>query len=175
MPGDDEEDDDEDVTSSSAGPSTPPRSPGHQPSVSSFFIDGEEDEEPAPAYEYEVFKMTQPGLSAFPREPTRAAESLDVLLDEAVRVVPEELRKCTPVAVKATAGLRRLGTQEAADILHAVRRRLEEHYPFSLQGGADAVQIMDGRDEGVYAWLTANYLLKTLGGAPTPGNGSMYE
>ena len=50
---DDEEDDDEDVTSSSAGPSTPPRSPGHQPSVSSFFIDGEEDVEPAPAYEYE--------------------------------------------------------------------------------------------------------------------------
>ena len=49
----DDEEDDEDLTSSSAGPSTPPRSPGHQPSVSSFFIDGEEDEEPAPAYEYE--------------------------------------------------------------------------------------------------------------------------
>ncbi|VDC02809.1 unnamed protein product [Peniophora sp. CBMAI 1063] len=53
----DDEDDDEDLASLSAGPSTP-RSPALLPprrvsSVSSFFIDGEEDEEPAPAYEYE--------------------------------------------------------------------------------------------------------------------------
>lgn len=121
---------------------------------------------PSPAYEYEVFKMTQPGLSAFPREPTRAAESLDVLLDEAVRVVPEDLRKCTPVAVKATAGLRLLGARESDEILKAVRRRLEERYPFSVVE-KDGVIIMDGKDEGVYAWITANYLLGAIGGSTT--------
>ena len=119
---------------------------------------------PSPAYEYEVFKQRQPGLSDYKGLPRAAAESLDELLDEAMRVVPEPLRRCTPVAVKATAGLRRLGTKEAAEILAAVRSRLEERYPFSLQG-ADAVEIMEGRDEGVYAWLTANYLLKTLSSA----------
>ncbi|KAI1790205.1 nucleoside phosphatase family-domain-containing protein [Ganoderma leucocontextum] len=116
---------------------------------------------PSPAYEYEVFKQRQPGLSDYRGNPSAAAESLDELLAEALRVVPESLRKCTPIEVKATAGLRRLGTQEAADILKAVRRRLEERYPFSLHGES-AVEIMEGRDEGVYAWLTANYLLKTL-------------
>ncbi|KAI0715674.1 nucleoside phosphatase family-domain-containing protein [Cerioporus squamosus] len=121
---------------------------------------------PSPAYEYEVFKQRQPGLSSYSDSPRAAAESLDELLDEAVRVVPESLRRCTPLQVKATAGLRRLGTKEANDILVAVRRRLEEKYPFSLQG-ENAVEIMEGRDEGVYAWLTANYLLKTLSKEPS--------
>ncbi|TBU29990.1 nucleoside phosphatase family-domain-containing protein [Dichomitus squalens] len=116
---------------------------------------------PSPGYEYEVFKQRQPGLSSYRGDPEAAAKSLDELLQEALRVVPESLRHCTPIEVKATAGLRRLGTQEAADILAAVRRRLETAYPFSL-AGEHAVEIMEGRDEGVYAWLTANYLLKTL-------------
>ncbi|EIW59303.1 guanosine diphosphatase [Trametes versicolor FP-101664 SS1] len=117
---------------------------------------------PSPGYEYEVFKQRQPGLSDYRYAPSAAAESLDELLDEAMRVVPEPLRKCTPVAVKATAGLRLLGDAESAAILAAVRHRIEDKYPFSLQGGADSVVIMDGRDEGVYAWITANYLLDTI-------------
>ena len=125
---------------------------------------------PSPAYEYEVFKQRQPGLSSYRGDPEAAAKSLDELLDEAVRVVPESLRQCTPIQVKATAGLRRLGQQEAAEILAAVRRRLETAYPFSLHG-EDAVEIMEGRDEGVYAWLTANYLLKTLGAPATRAKG----
>ncbi|KAI0769116.1 nucleoside phosphatase family-domain-containing protein [Trametes elegans] len=116
---------------------------------------------PSPGYEYEVFRQRQPGLSSYKDSPGAAAESLDELLDEALRVVPESLRRCTPVAVKATAGLRLLGAKESADILAAVRRRIETKYPFSLQG-ADDVVIMDGRDEGVYAWITANYLLDTI-------------
>ena len=126
---------------------------------------------PTPAYEYEVFKQLQPGLSSYRDSPRGAAESLDPLFEEALRVVPEPLRKCTPVAVKATAGLRRLGAKESADILAAVRARIEQRYPFSLQG-PDAVVIMDGRDEGVYAWLTANYLLKTLAPPPTSATGA---
>ncbi|KAF8887089.1 nucleoside phosphatase family-domain-containing protein [Infundibulicybe gibba] len=116
---------------------------------------------PSAEYEYEVFKMTQPGLSSFAGEPEEAAHSLDVLLDEAVRVVPESMRKCTPVAVKATAGLRLLPGSQSADILDAVRRRITTVYPFQLQE-KDGVVIMDGKDEGVYAWITANYLLDTI-------------
>ncbi|GBE83242.1 Probable guanosine-diphosphatase [Sparassis crispa] len=125
----------------------------------------------SPTYEYEVFKMTQPGLSAFAGRPADAAQSLDVLLDEAVRVVPEALRSCTPVAVKATAGLRLLGSEESAAILAAVRSHLHEKYPFSFQD-ADGVVIMDGKDEGVYAWITANYLLNTIRGDSLAGTPS---
>ena len=125
---------------------------------------------PEPAYEYEVFMQLQPGLSSYADSPLRAAESLDPLFEKALSVVPDSLRKCTPVAVKATAGLRRLGTKESTDILNAVRSRIQTRFPFSLQG-EDGVEIMDGRDEGVYAWLTANYLLKTLS-APAAGSGT---
>ncbi|TDL22138.1 hypothetical protein BD410DRAFT_788834 [Rickenella mellea] len=112
-------------------------------------------------YEYEVFKQTHPGLSAYAGHPEQGAESLDVLLDEAVSVVPKSLHACTPVAVKATAGLRLLGPTTSAAILAAVRHRLETHYPFSVVE-KNGVEIMDGKDEGVYAWITANYLLDTL-------------
>ena len=116
---------------------------------------------PSPVYEYEVFKMSRPGLSSFAGKPRDAAQSLDELLDEAVRAVPESLRKCTPVAVKATAGLRLLGHEQSEEILAAVKERIIEAYPFKLVD-KDGVVIMDGRDEGVYAWITANYLLDTI-------------
>ena len=123
-------------------------------------------------YEYEVFKMIQPGLSSFAGNPEEAAKSLDVLLDEAVRVVPKSLQSCTPVAVKATAGLRLLPGSQSADILHAIEERLHDSYPFQLPE-KDGVVIMDGKDEGVYAWITANYLLNTIK-ADTPKDTPTY-
>ncbi|EIW74609.1 hypothetical protein CONPUDRAFT_113157 [Coniophora puteana RWD-64-598 SS2] len=123
---------------------------------------------PAPAFEYEVFKMTQPGLSDYSGRPTDAAKSLDELLDVAMQTVPASLRKCTPVAVKATAGLRMLGAAQAQAILDAVEKHLKEDYPFPLPD-KEGVVIMDGKDEGVYAWITANYLLGTISsGAADP-------
>ena len=116
---------------------------------------------PSPAYEYETFVQRQPGLSAYAGRPDEAAQSLDELLAAAMHAVPEALRRCTPVAVKATAGLRLLGTAQSAEILDAVRGRLRTVYPFPL-APQEPVAIMDGRDEGVFAWVTTNYLLDTI-------------
>lgn len=116
----------------------------------------------SPTLEYETFKSVNPGLSAFARDPTAAAASLDPLMEEAVRVVPESLRKCSNVEVKATAGLRLLGAKESEAILDEVRNRLETDWPFKV-AGEKGVEIMDGKDEGVYAWITANYLLGKIG------------
>jgi len=116
---------------------------------------------PSPAYEYETFVQKHPGLSSFAGRPAEAAQSLDSLLDVAMRTVPEALRSCTPVAVKATAGLRLLGAEPASEILDAVQRRIGSAYPFPL-AAQDPVVIMDGRDEGVFAWVTANYLMDTI-------------
>jgi guanosine-diphosphatase len=127
---------------------------------------------PSPGYEYETFVQKQPGLSAFAGRPDEAAESLDSLLDVAMRTVPEALRRCTPVAVKATAGLRLLGAAQSAEILEAVRRRLSSAYPFPLPS-QDPVVIMEGRDEGVFAWVTANYLMDTIR-ADSPGTAVPY-
>lgn len=99
-----------------------------------------------PELESEEFKMTQPGLSSFPDDPVGAAKSLDVLMEVAMKYVPEKLKRCSPVAVKATAGLRFLGPEKSGKILEAVRHRLES-YPFPVVAGR-GVEIMEGKDEG---------------------------
>lgn len=120
------------------------------------------DDEPVKLEEEELFAQTIPGLSAYPDDPQKAAESLDVLLDDAVRLVPVHLQHKTPIAVKATAGLRLLGQEKSDLILKTVRTHIETKYPFPIVGGDDGVAIMDGRDEGVFAWITVNFLLGNL-------------
>ncbi|KAK5658508.1 hypothetical protein OQA88_1900 [Cercophora sp. LCS_1] len=126
---------------------------------------------PTPELEDELFKQTEKiegqssGLSAYKDDPEAAAKSLDPLLQAAMDKVPAKLKACTPIAVKATAGLRLIGKEKSDKILAAVRNRLESKFPFPVvseeEGG---VAIMDGSDEGVYAWITTNYLLGKIGG-----------
>lgn len=117
---------------------------------------------PSPTLEDEIFLQIKPGLSSYPDTPKLAAKSLDVLLKAAVRNIPSRFWGCTPVAVKATAGLRLLGEAKSQAILDAVRKRLETKYPFQVIK-KDGVVVMDGKDEGVYAWITVNYLLDYFG------------
>ena len=122
-----------------------------------------------PELEHEDFKMTEQkkegsGLSAHADDPAAAARSLDPLLELALSVVPDEHKSCSPLAVKATAGLRLLGEEKADKILAAVRTHLENDFPFPvLSAEQNGVAVMDGKDEGVYAWITLNYLLGTVG------------
>jgi guanosine-diphosphatase len=133
-----------------------------------------------PELEDEVFKMTEKkpqgsGLSSYDI-PEEAAESLDPLLEVAMEVVPENMKSCTPIVVKATAGLRKLGPEKSELILEAVRHRLETVYPFALvskeKGG---VEVMDGKDEGVYAWITTNYLLGKVGGPDKTPTAAVFD
>ncbi|KAJ9637797.1 Guanosine-diphosphatase [Coniosporium tulheliwenetii] len=85
---------------------------------------------PTPELEDEVFKQTDKkpggsGLSSYGADAEGAAKSLDVLLQVAVEKVPKKLQACTPIAVKATAGLRKLGPEMSDKILQAVRQRIE--------------------------------------------------
>ncbi|WAR55381.1 hypothetical protein PtB15_6B122 [Puccinia triticina] len=118
-----------------------------------------------PKLENELFFKTQPGLSSYAGRPIDAAESLRPLLQAALDGVPLEQRSCTPISVKATAGLRLLGDSQSKEILDEVARWLRASWPFKLSPSG-AVSIMDGADEGVYAWVTINYLLKTIGPIP---------
>lgn len=126
----------------------------------------------APELEGEIlFKETEridgksSGLSAYKDDPEAAAKSLDPLLDAALKVIPDTLKGCSPIAVKATAGLRLIGPERSGKILDSVRNRLHTKYPFPIVSKEEnGVAIMDGSDEGVYAWVTVNYLLGKIGG-----------
>ncbi|KAK0752366.1 putative guanosine-diphosphatase [Schizothecium vesticola] len=126
----------------------------------------------APELEDEVlFKMTKKiegkssGLSAYKDDPEGAAKSLDPLMEAALEKVPDKLKRCSPIAVKATAGLRLIGPEKSKAILDKVREHLETKYPFPVVSKEqNGVAMMDGSDEGVYAWITTNYLLGKIGG-----------
>ena len=123
---------------------------------------------PVPELEKEEFKMTEKevgGLSKYADDPTAAAKTLDPLMAVAMEHVPEKLKGCSPVAVKATAGLRKIGEEKSKAILKQVRDHLENDYPFPVVSDEkQGVAVMDGADEGVYAWITVNYLLGKIGG-----------
>jgi apyrase len=101
------------------------------------------------------------------------------LLEVALKTVPKDLQASTPVSLKATAGLRLLPGDKAGKILEGVTAFLKT-YPFHIS--SNAVAILDGQDEGAFAWLTLNYLLGKLGGGPDAtvaavdlGGGSVQE
>ncbi|KAH8668169.1 nucleoside phosphatase family-domain-containing protein [Tricladium varicosporioides] len=134
-----------------------------------------------PELENEVFKMTEKkkggaGLSSYGDDAEGAAKSLDMLMAVAMESVPEKLKGCTPVAVKATAGLRLLGPEKSQKILDAVRTRLETEYPFPVVSKEEnGVAIMDGSDEGVYAWITTNFLLGNIGGPDKTKTAAVFD
>lgn len=122
----------------------------------------------------EVFEMKKPGLSSFDTDTVGAAKSLDDLLNVAINTVPKDKQLCTPVAVKATAGLRLLGEEKSGNILKEVRHHLQQDYPFAVVDG-DGVSIMEGKDEGVYAWITTNYLLGNIGSAEKVPTAAVFD
>jgi guanosine-diphosphatase len=134
-----------------------------------------------PELEDEKFVMTEKkkggsGLSSYKDDPEAAAQSLDVLMDAAMETVPEKLKACSPVAVKATAGLRLIGPEKSQKILDAVRTRLETKYPFPVVSKENGgVIMMDGKDEGVYAWITTNFLLGNIGGPEQTKTAAVFD
>uniref|UniRef100_A0A8B9HPT2 nucleoside diphosphate phosphatase n=1 Tax=Astyanax mexicanus TaxID=7994 RepID=A0A8B9HPT2_ASTMX len=106
-----------------------------------------------------VSMSTKPGLSAYADNPENAGYSLRKLLVVAKSTVPRVEWKRTPVVLRATAGLRRLPLAKALALLEEVQYVFDE-YPFYVP--ADSVSIMDGTNEGIFAWVTMNFLTGNL-------------
>lgn len=110
----------------------------------------------------ELFELNHKALSKLPDPVKEAPEALRELFTKAQAFVPAELHGCTPVEFKATAGLRMLGAERAAEILAEIRRRyLTESF---WMRGHTPVRILDGNEEGPLAWMTVNFLLGAFGG-----------
>lgn len=88
-----------------------------------------------------------------------AAENIRHLLQLAKKNIPRERWAHTPVAVKATAGLRLLPDSKAESILYHVQDEVDES---GLLVGEESVGMLSDIDEGVFAWFTVNYLTNHL-------------
>ncbi|KAL6036716.1 hypothetical protein STEG23_001085 [Scotinomys teguina] len=100
------------------------------------------------------------GISSYANDPSRAGQSLVECLEQALRDVPKDKHASTPLYLGATAGMRLLNLtnpEATARVLEAVTRVLTR-YPFDFRGA----RILSGQDEGVFGWVTANYLLENF-------------
>ncbi|XP_075059876.1 ectonucleoside triphosphate diphosphohydrolase 6 [Mixophyes fleayi] len=113
----------------------------------------------APHLEHEIFKAIKPGLSAYADDPDKCAAGINELLDIAIEEIPESLWRSTPLVLKATAGLRLLSEEKAQKLLDTVTDIFQSS-PFLV--GKDSVSIMNGTDEGIFAWITVNFLTGSL-------------
>ncbi|XP_069871278.1 ectonucleoside triphosphate diphosphohydrolase 8 isoform X2 [Dipodomys merriami] len=105
-------------------------------------------------------RVEGPGISSYTSDPTQAGESLKGCLGEALGLIPKAQHRDTVTFLGATAGMRLLSQENgslARDILAAVTRVLSQS-PVDLWGA----EILTGRDEGSFAWITINYALGRL-------------
>ncbi|XP_059721400.1 ectonucleoside triphosphate diphosphohydrolase 8-like isoform X4 [Haemorhous mexicanus] len=100
------------------------------------------------------------GISSYANNPPDAGNSLRECLDKALQVIPTEKQRDVPAYLGATAGMRLLREQNSSateQVLAEVAKTMQE-YPVAFKGA----RILTGEEEGVYGWITINYLLDSF-------------
>jgi len=105
----------------------------------------------------EIFEESAPGLSSYAADPVSGADSISSLLSLAKERIPSSHWSQVPVTLRATAGLRLLPPQQAEALLTLVQERLDTS-GFNNKG----VGMLSELDEGVFGWMTINYLMDQL-------------
>ncbi|ERN02686.1 hypothetical protein AMTR_s00085p00097760 [Amborella trichopoda] len=111
------------------------------------------------ACEYHCMQ-TEPGLDKYVSNVSGLAAALEPLLHWAGNIVPSKKHKTTPIFVLATAGLRRLPSEDGSWVLENVEYIINR-YGFMHQ--RSWIRILDGREEAYYGWLAVNYKMGRLG------------
>lgn len=109
-----------------------------------------------------------PGLSTYVDDPEEAGGSLMELLEFGKKRVPEQFWKETEIRLMATAGLRLLDSKLQERILESCQKVLSSS---GFKFHKDWASVISGSDEGLYAWVVANYALGSLGGDPKQTTG----
>jgi apyrase len=102
-----------------------------------------------------------PGISSFEAHPENAGTSLTKLLERAEQVVPTSEHANTLVLLRATAGMRLLTRRRAQRIYNSLYDAVLARGSFRPQ--REDFGTLSGEDEGVFGWLSANYLLRRSG------------
>ena len=106
-------------------------------------------------------KKVEPGLSAFPDATSKATDQVVELLDFAKQHIPEVYHQDTHVYLMATAGMRMLKEEDQEKILLDIKSNVPLRTPFKVL--TDNVEVISGKREGIYAWISINAFLGKLG------------
>lgn len=104
-----------------------------------------------------LYSEVKPGLSHYEDDPMSAGGSILPLLEDVKRQISPS---CTPISLKATAGLRLLEDDKVEQILHNVKSSLSILSP--QDSHHHTVSVIDGKEEAVGAWITVNFLQNRL-------------
>ncbi|XP_023328506.1 ectonucleoside triphosphate diphosphohydrolase 5 isoform X3 [Eurytemora carolleeae] len=110
----------------------------------------------------ELWHEVKPGLSSFADSPDKGGETILQLIQIAKGRIPESHWAETPISLKATAGLRLLPAEKAKTLLNTVKSTLLNS-GFKIVSGDPGVEIMSDLEEGIFGWVTVNFLLDKLG------------
>ncbi|XP_072792839.1 ectonucleoside triphosphate diphosphohydrolase 2 isoform X2 [Taeniopygia guttata] len=110
--------------------------------------------------EHTMCDVEGPGISSYSSNPLAAGTSLEHCLNQALRDVPKEKHTGTPLYLGATAGMRLLNIADpqASDAVLRAAAATLKMYPFDFRGA----KILSGEEEGVFGWVTTNYLLENF-------------
>ena len=104
-----------------------------------------------------MVKKVSPGLSSMGETPDNAFEYIRPLLMFASEHIPRHKHKETPLYILATAGMRLLEKEAQEAVLTNLRKGITENFDFYFPDGH--LEIISGKQEGIYQWLAINYVL----------------
>ncbi|KAM6994181.1 LOW QUALITY PROTEIN: ectonucleoside triphosphate diphosphohydrolase 3 [Tautogolabrus adspersus] len=120
---------------------------------------GEKENETGVVTENKNCRVDGDGISEMkvdPEKDARSWEAFNKCMDIIMKIIPDEKHKTTPLFLGATAGMRLLherDEQRSNEILASLTEYLSS-LPFAFQNAS----IISGQEEGLYGWVTVNYL-----------------
>jgi Golgi apyrase len=109
------------------------------------------------------------GISSFADHPDDIPAYLAPLLKHAQTHIPPSLHHETPLFLLATAGMRLLSPERQAIVLQSTCQFLRFHSVFRIDDPSPAgpcgssVRIISGEEEGLFGWISVNYLMDGFG------------
>lgn len=108
-------------------------------------------------------RKVKPGLSSFKSSPHKIGKAhLKHLLSLAANVVPKSQHYRTPIFLHSTAGMRLLTPTEQSILLDNVCSYFTQKSDFFMPDCPSHVNVIDGSVEGIYGWLSINYMKESF-------------
>ncbi|KAM8885717.1 ectonucleoside triphosphate diphosphohydrolase 4 isoform 2-T2 [Spinachia spinachia] len=104
-----------------------------------------------------VVMKIKPGISDLAKTPERASDYILPLLSFAAQHIPKNKHQETPLYILCTAGMRILPESQQEALLEDLRTDVPVHFNFLFSDSH--VEVISGKQEGVYAWIGINFVL----------------
>ncbi|CAM9997719.1 unnamed protein product [Lampetra fluviatilis] len=104
-----------------------------------------------------VVKKIKPGISTLAPSPEKASDYIRPLLSFAASHIPLGKHRETPLYILCTAGMRLLPDSLQEAILEDLRTDIPLEFDFLFSDSH--VEVISGKQEGVYAWIGINFVL----------------